>query len=164
MDKSSDVSTVDLFVWSDEILLLVQLEINIKNNCKSQVYYMSTKTKFNVIYWNHVFHSHSILNPPFPTLSTFPSYPTELYNPKSKVIFVCLINDYSLITDLHILYMYVYARAECESISLRCTTVKLYEINHPIINWIEFLQNRTGSWGSPLLYITLPLFFSHSNI
>ena len=31
-----------------------------QSNCKLQVlYYMSTKTKFNVIYYNHMFHSHS---------------------------------------------------------------------------------------------------------
>ena len=36
----------------------------------------------------------------------------------SKVISVCLINDYSFIADIHIL---VYTRAECESISLKCT-------------------------------------------
>ena len=40
----------------------------------------------------------------------------------SKVISVCLINDNSLIADLHI---FMYARAECESISLKCTKVKL---------------------------------------
>ena len=40
----------------------------------------------------------------------------------SKVISVCLINDYSLIADLHI---FVFARAECESISLKCTKVEL---------------------------------------
>ena len=39
-----------------------------------------------------------------------------------KLISVCLINDYSLIVDLHI---FVYGRAECASISLKCTNVKL---------------------------------------
>ena len=45
----------------------------------------------------------------------------------SKVISVCLINDHSLIADLHI---FVYARAECESISLKCTKVKLSIFNN----------------------------------
>ena len=36
-------------------------------------YLMSTKTKFNVIYCSHMFHSHSILKSTFPTPSTFPS-------------------------------------------------------------------------------------------
>ena len=40
----------------------------------------------------------------------------------SKLISVCLINNYSLIADLHI---FVYGRAECTSISLECTKVKL---------------------------------------
>ena len=29
-----------------------------QSNCKLQVYYMSTKNKFNVIYFNHIFDSH----------------------------------------------------------------------------------------------------------
>ena len=45
----------------------------------------------------------------------------------SKVISVCLINDYLLIPDLHI---FVYARAECESISLEFTKVKLSILNN----------------------------------
>ena len=45
----------------------------------------------------------------------------------SKVISVCLINDYSLIADLHI---FIYARAECEYISLKCTKVKLSVSNN----------------------------------
>ena len=40
----------------------------------------------------------------------------------SKVLSVCLIIDYSLIADLHI---FVYARAECKYISLKCTKAKL---------------------------------------
>ena len=44
-----------------------------QSNCKLQVYHMSTKTKFNLIYCNHKFHSHSILKSTFPTTSTFPS-------------------------------------------------------------------------------------------
>ena len=38
-----------------------------------QEYYMSIKTELNLIYCNHMFHSHSIPNPTFPTPSTFPS-------------------------------------------------------------------------------------------
>ena len=40
---------------------------------------------------------------------------------------MCLINDYSLIADLHII---VYGRAECASISLKCTNVKLLILNN----------------------------------
>ena len=42
-----------------------------------------------------------------------------------KLISVRLINDYSLIADLHI---FVYGRAECASIS--CTKVKLLILNN----------------------------------
>ena len=51
----------------------------------------------------------------------------------SKLISVCLIDDYSLIADLHI---FVYGSAECATISLECTKVKLL-----ILNNFEF---RTG--------------------
>ena len=44
----------------------------------------------------------------------------------SKVITVCLINDYSLIADRHI---FDYGGAECATISLECTKVKLV-LNH----------------------------------
>ena len=44
----------------------------------------------------------------------------------SKFISVCLINDYSLIADLH---KFVYGRAECVSIPLKCTKVKLLILN-----------------------------------
>ena len=87
-----------------------------------------------------MFYSYFILKPTFPTPSTFPSLATELYNPKlitnecawrfdisstyiiesieSKLIFACLINDYSL-------HIFVYEQAELSSISLECTKVKL---------------------------------------
>ena len=45
----------------------------------------------------------------------------------SKLISVSLINDYSLIADLHI---FVYGRAEYASISLECTKVKLFILNN----------------------------------
>ena len=45
----------------------------------------------------------------------------------SKVISVCLINDYSLIADTHI---FVYESAECASISLVYTKVKLLISNN----------------------------------
>ena len=45
----------------------------------------------------------------------------------SKLISVYLINDYSLFADLHI---FVYGRAECASISLECTKVKLIMLNN----------------------------------
>ena len=96
-----------------------------------------------------MFYSHSILKSTFPTPSTFPSKATELYNPKwtlmsvccvcvkiwhlfhirdreLKLISVCLINDYSLIADLHI---FVYGRAEC-------TMVKLLILNNFWLNII----------------------------
>ena len=44
----------------------------------------------------------------------------------SKLISVCLINDYSPIADLHI---FVYGSAECATISLECTKVKLLILN-----------------------------------
>ena len=45
----------------------------IQSNCILQVYYMSTKSKLNVVKCKHMFHSHSNLNPTLPTPSTFPS-------------------------------------------------------------------------------------------
>ena len=39
----------------------------------------------------------------------------------------CVFNDYSLIANLNI---FVYARAECESISLKCTKVRLSILNN----------------------------------
>ena len=45
----------------------------------------------------------------------------------SKLISVCLINDYLLIADLHI---FVHGCAECASISLECTKVKLLVLNN----------------------------------
>ena len=44
----------------------------------------------------------------------------------SKLISVCLINAYSLIADLHI---FVYGSAECATISLKCTKVKILILN-----------------------------------
>ena len=45
----------------------------------------------------------------------------------SKLISVCLINDYSLIADLHI---FVYGSAEGATILLECTKVKLLILNN----------------------------------
>ena len=45
----------------------------------------------------------------------------------SKFISVCLINDYLLVADLHI---FVYGSAECVTISLECTKVKLLILNN----------------------------------
>ena len=45
----------------------------------------------------------------------------------SKLISVCLINEYLLIADLHI---FVYERTECTSISLECTKMKLSILNN----------------------------------
>ena len=44
-----------------------------------------------------------------------------------KLISVCLVNDFSLIADLHI---FVYGRAECSSISLECIKLKLLISNN----------------------------------
>ena len=108
-----------------------------------------------------MFHSHSILNPTFPTPSTFSSKATELYNPKwtqmkmcsvcvwrfgvtftyaiesidSKLISVCLINDYSLIADLHIFFM---EAQNAQPFSLQCIKVKLLKLNN-FDNWVFFL-------------------------
>ena len=133
---------------TDWVIEIVTKKLRTENKSRSKnkyTYYMSTKTKFNVIYCNHMFHSHSILKSTFPNSSTFPPQATELYNPKwtlmsvcvwrfgvsftyviesigSKLISVCLNNDYSLIADLHI---FIYGRAEFAIISLECTMVKL---------------------------------------
>ena len=59
---------------------------------------MSTKTKFNLILCNHMFHSHSILNPTFPTPSTFPSYAKELpqMNPHECVLCVNIWREFHI--------------------------------------------------------------------
>ena len=46
---------------------------------------------------------------------------------ESKLISVCLINDYLLIANLHI---FVYGQAKCASISLEWTKVKLSILNN----------------------------------
>ena len=47
----------------------------------------------------------------------------------SKLISICLINDYSHIANLHT-HMFVYGSAECVTISLECTKVKLLISNN----------------------------------
>ena len=49
----------------------------------------------------------------------------------SKKNSVFLINDYSLIADLHI---FVYESAECATILLECTKMKLLILNNIAIN------------------------------
>ena len=49
---------------------------------------------------------------------------------ESKLISVCLINDYSLIADLHI---FAYGRDKFSSISLECTKVKLLILNNFVL-------------------------------
>ena len=39
----------------------------------------------------------------------------------SKLVGVCLINDFSLIADLHV---FIYGSAECATTTLECTKVK----------------------------------------
>ena len=48
-----------------------------------------------------------------------------------KIILMCLINDYSLIANL---YIFVYERAECAAISLKCTKGKLLILNNFDLN------------------------------
>ena len=61
----------------------------------------------------------------------------------SNLVFVCIINEYSLIADLHI---FVYGRAECASISLKCTKVKLLTVNNfdenDIIRFLKIYQHK----------------------
>ena len=45
----------------------------------------------------------------------------------SKLIDVCLINDYLLVADLHI---FVYGSVECATISLECTKMTLFILNN----------------------------------
>ena len=45
----------------------------------------------------------------------------------SKIIYFCLINEYSLIAELHI---FVYGCAECAYVSFECTKVKLLILNN----------------------------------
>ena len=61
------------------------------------------------------------------------AYVTESID--SKLISVCLINDYSLIADLHI---FVYGRAECTSISPECTKGKLLILNNFDLKYIFY--------------------------
>ena len=56
----------------------------------------------------------------------------------SRIISVCLINDYLVIADLHI---FVYGRAECVSISHKCTKVKLSILNN-FDFYIKFSQEN----------------------
>ena len=62
----------------------------------------------------------------------------------SKSISVRLNNDYSLIADLHI---FVYGSAECATISLECTKVKLLILNAFALNFeticISILMKQT---------------------
>ena len=54
----------------------------------------------------------------------------------SKLISVCLINDYSLIANLRI---FVYGRGECASISLECIKAKLLILYNFGWKWIIYL-------------------------
>ena len=57
---------------------------------------MSTKTKFNVIYCNNMFHSHSILSQPsqplFLPLLIYRTLQPQM-NPNECVLFVCVCKD-----------------------------------------------------------------------
>ena len=65
----------------------------------------------------------------------------------SKLISVCIINDYLLIADLHI---FVYGNAECATISLEYTKVKLFILNNFCIN-PSFSNKSTGLLSETLL-------------
>ena len=112
-----------------------------------------------------MFHSHSILNPtyqtPSPSLLNLQNFTTPngslmsvccvrvcrfgisficvIKGIESKLIAVCLFNDYSLIADLHI---FVYGRAEFSSISLECTKVKLLILNNFEYNGRKSLYSK----------------------
>ena len=62
---------------------------------------MSTKTKFNVIYCNHMFHTHSIPKSTFSTPSTFPSLATEFYNPKLTLMRVFVFVNIWRVFHIH---------------------------------------------------------------
>ena len=118
------------------------------------IMYMSTTTKFNVIYCNHIILTPYLSQPSQPLLpsrlkleifTTYPKWTLNEYVWKfsvfftymiesidSKLIFMCFINDYSLIGDLHI---FVYGRAECAIISLKCTKVKHLILNNFCCNF-----------------------------
>ena len=71
----------------------------------------------------------------------------------SKLISVCLTNDYSLIADLHI---FVYGRAECFSISLECIKVKLFILN----NFGQYKRpkhNQKFNFDNSILGVFLPV-------
>ena len=77
IDQQSYAPTKDKLVLSNDALIdfLKSIRIYTRNfnypiqsNCKLQVYYMSTKTRFNAIYCNHMFHTLSIIKSTFPTL------------------------------------------------------------------------------------------------
>ena len=62
-------------------------------------------------------------------------------------ISLCVFNDYSLIADLHLL---VYGSAECATISLECTMVKLLILNNfevHIIYLKYFLFRLEREWS-----------------
>ena len=76
----------------------------------------------------------------------------------SILISVCLINDHSLIAELHI---FVYGSAECATISLECKKVKLLILNnfnhHANLGLFKFLIGRKRNCSnnsSKLLYFT----------
>ena len=116
------------------------------------IMYMSTKTKFILIYCIHIFHSRSFLSLPSQPLLPCPlnlknfttpnetlmsvccvcekigiSFTNLIESIDSKLISVSLINDYSHIADLHI---FVYEWAECTCISLESAKVKLLILNN----------------------------------
>ena len=55
--------------------------------------------------------------------------------------FVCLINDYLFIADLHV---FIYGRAEFSSISLECTKVKLLILNNFDLKFLTFDTKHTN--------------------
>ena len=79
---------------------------------------------------------------------------------ESKLISVCLINDYSLIAQLHI---FVYERAELSSISLECTKVKGSILN----NFVSKNSNNISTIYSSVINIAvqkIPFHFNHGQV
>ena len=130
---------------------LIKKKNRIKDNRQGKVIvnyeYIICQQKLNLIYCNVII---CYILTPFLTLTSQPLLPSSLKlqnftftTPnvyrfgisftyvkeviKSKLISVYLINDYSLIADLHI---FDYGSAEFSSISLECTKVKLLILNN----------------------------------
>ena len=84
-----------------------------------------------------------------------------------KLISLSLINDYSLIADLHI---FVYGRTECASISLECAKVKLLTLNNFDIETqkssTDLIQSKMTNFEKKFMLVAIAnycLSFKYSN-